>query len=242
MTNEITVTKSIAELVVKHPEIRKLLEEMGIDYCCGGKISLKEACGKAGLSPQDVVQRLKKVIQNSDDGRAYQKNLDEISQSELIDHIINKHHAFLKEELPRLKNLRKKVYHAHQQKYGRMLESLGQILEKLRIDIEMHLAKEEHILFPMIKQVESYDSQAGRKAQIHPVNIKNPINQMQYEHEVAGGLLAEMRKTTSGYSGNSAGLPTPVKVSRRFTMACGSWKTIFTNIYTWKTTYCFPKL
>ena len=200
MIDEITATKTIAELVVEHPETRKFLEEMGIDYCCGGKSSLEEACVKAGLSQHDIVQRLKKVIEGAGRGQTDQKNLDKISLSKLINHIIDEHHAFLKEALPRLKNLREKVYRAHQRGHGQLLESLGQILEKLRIDIEMHLAKEEQILFPLIEQIERYIKNGGPEPNMHCGNITNPINQMEYEHEVAGGLLAEIRKTTSGYN------------------------------------------
>lgn len=199
MTDEITVTDSVGEIVVKHPETRKPLEEMGIDYCCGGKNGLEEACENAGLSPQNVVQKLKKVIEASDKEKSEQRNLDKISLKELIDHIINKHHAFLKQELPRLKNLREKVYRAHQLKHGRMLEKLGRVLEKLRNDIETHLAKEEQILFPAIKQIENHVKQGGPEPEIHCGSITNPIDQMEYEHEAVGGFLAEIQKTTSGY-------------------------------------------
>ena len=200
MTDEITVTESVGEIMVKHPETRKPFEEMGLDYCCGGKNSLKEACENAGLSPQDVIQRLKRVIEDSGTEQSDRKDLDNIPLKELIDHIISEHHAFLKKELPRLKNLREKVYRAHQQKHGRMLDSLGRVLEKLRVDIEMHLAKEEQILFPLIKQIESHVKQGGPEPNVHCGNIANPINQMEYEHEVAGSLLAEIQKTTSGYN------------------------------------------
>jgi regulator of cell morphogenesis and NO signaling len=200
MADEITVTNSVAEVVVKHPETRKLLEAMGIDYCCGGKLALKEACENAGLSPQDVIQKLKEVVESSAKERLNETNLDAISLKELIDHIINTHHAFLKEELPRLKSLREKVYQAHQQRHGQMLENLGLSFQKLRTDIEMHLAKEEQILFPAIEQIENHVKQGAPKPEIHCGSITNPISQMEYEHEVAGSLLAEIQKITSGYN------------------------------------------
>jgi regulator of cell morphogenesis and NO signaling len=99
MADEITVTNSVAEIVVKHPETRKPLEAMGIDYCCGGKHTLKEACENSGLSPQDVVQKLIEAVEYSDKERLNKTNLDVISLKELIDHITNTHHVFLKEEL-----------------------------------------------------------------------------------------------------------------------------------------------
>lgn len=199
MTDEITITKSIAEIVIKHPETRKPLEEMGIDYCCGGKNSLKDACENAGLSPQEVVRKLEEVVEAAGREQLNKANLDKISLKELKDHIINEHHKFLKKELPRLKSLREKVYQAHQQKHGPMLENLGRIFQKLSTDIEMHLAKEEQILFPAIEQIENHIKQGGPEPEIHCGSITNPINQMEYEHEVAGGLLAEIRKNTSEY-------------------------------------------
>ena len=217
MADEITVTKSVADIVVKHPETRKLLEVIGIDYCCGGKHGLNEACESAGLSPQDVVQKLKEVVESSEKERSNKIKLDEISLEELIDHIISEHHAFLKEELPRLKNLREKVYRTHQQKHGSMLENLGRSFEKLRIDIEMHLAKEEQILFPAIEKIENHFRQGGPKPEIHCGSITNPISQMEYEHEVAGGLLAEMQKTTSGYNPPSE--------------ACESFKALYDGLW-----------
>jgi regulator of cell morphogenesis and NO signaling len=200
MADEIAVTKSVAEIVVKHPETRKPLEAMGIDYCCGGKHTLKEACENSGLLPQDVVQKLKEVVEAAGKERPNKIKMDEISLKELIDHIVNEHHAFLKAELPRLKGLREKVYRAHQQKHGPMLENLGRSFQKLSTDIEMHLAKEEQILFPAIEQIENHSRQGGPKPEMHCGSITNPISQMEYEHEVAGGLLADMQKTTSGYN------------------------------------------
>lgn len=199
MRSKISESTSIAEIVTQHPHTRKLFEEMGIDYCCGGKQPLKEACRKAGLSLHDVIQKLINVTTQHDSKELLSKNWSEVSLGELVQHIIAKHHVYLKEQLPRLKDLAKKVYNAHRQHHGEMIQKLLQYLEHLWTDIEMHLAKEERILFPLIQEMETFGNGQGPKPMMHCGSIENPIRQMELEHVSAGDILAEMRTITSEY-------------------------------------------
>lgn len=199
MNWEITENTSVAEIITQYPDIRRLFEEMGIDYCCGGKNSLKDACQKAGLSWQNVITKLKEIIEQPNSPKSPSTNWLEVSLTELIQHILTKHHVYLKEHLPRLKNLSDKVYHAHQQNHGEMLQKLKQALETLRIDIEMHLSKEEQILFPLIKDMETFANGQGSKPIVHCGSVENPIRQMEIEHDSVGKILAQMRKITSEY-------------------------------------------
>lgn len=190
---------SIAEIVTQHPHIRNLLEEMGIDYCCGGKQTLKGACDKGGLSVQDVIRKLIKGAEQPVSKELQSNNWSEVSLTELVQHIITAHHGYLKEQLPRLKDLVKKVYNAHQQHHGETIRKLQQSLGHLQMDIEMHLAKEERILFPWIKDMEMYAEGQGPKPAMHCGSIENPIRQMEQEHESAGHILGEMRSNGSEY-------------------------------------------
>ena len=199
MNWEISENTSVAEVVTQYPETRRLLEEMGIDYCCGGKHSLKEACHRSGLSCRDVIGKLKEAIEQSVSEKSPSKNWIEVSLTELVQHIIDAHHTYLKEHLPRLKSLSDKVYNAHKQHHGEMIQDLKRAIETLRIDIEMHLAKEEQILFPLIKEMESFAKNQGPRPTVHCGSVENPIRQMEAEHDAAGDLLAQMRKITSEY-------------------------------------------
>ncbi len=190
---------TIAEIVTQYPQTRRLLEELGLDYCCGGKTSLQDASQKAGLSCQEVLTKLNEKIDQSDSKESPPKNWMAVPMTELIRHIVDIHHTYLKENLPRLKNLSEKVYRAHMQHHGDMLQKLKQVLETLRIDLEMHLAKEEEILFPLIREMESFANNQGPRPAVHCGTIQNPIQQMEYEHQSAGELLGQMRKITSDY-------------------------------------------
>lgn len=199
MNYEISGNTSVAEVVIQYPQTRRLLEEMGIDYCCGGKHSLKDACSKAGLPWQNVIGKLKETIEQSVSEKSQSKNWTEVPLTELVQHIIDAHHKYLKENLPRLKSLSDKVYNAHKQHHGEMIQELKRALETLRIDIEMHLAKEEQILFPLIKEMEVFANNQGPKPTVHCGSVENPIRQMEAEHDAAGNLLERMRKITSKY-------------------------------------------
>lgn len=199
MNYEISENITVAEIVTKYPHTRSLLEEMGIDYCCGGKHSLKEACSKIGLAPLDVMKKLEMAIEKPVSEKTESKNWAKVSLTELVEHIIAAHHKYLKENLPRLKSLSDKVYNAHKKHHGDMIQELKRALETLRIDIEMHLAKEEQILFPLIKEMEAFANNQGPKPTVHCGTVENPIRQMEAEHDAAGGLLERMRKITSEY-------------------------------------------
>jgi len=199
MNSGISENVSVAEIVTQYPQTRRVFEEMGIDYCCGGKISLKGACQKTGLSCKDVSEKLYEAIEQSKSEGLQAKDWTKVSLTELAEHIIDAHHKYLKDNLPRLKNLSDKVYNAHKQHHGEMIQKLKQALENLKTDIEMHLAKEEQILFPLIEEMETFADGRGPKPQVHCGSVQNPINQMELEHDRAGELLAEMRKITSEY-------------------------------------------
>ena len=199
MNLEISDNASVAEVVTQYPQTRRILEEMGIDYCCGGKRPLKDACNQAGLSWQDVISKLQEPIEQSQSGEHPPNNWAEVSLSELVEHIIAEHHAYLKENLPRLKGLANKVYNAHKSQHGEMIQQLIQAFETLRTDIEMHLSKEEQILFPLIKETEAFVSNQGPRPTVHCGTVENPICQMEVEHDAAGNILAQMRKITSEY-------------------------------------------
>jgi len=196
MAIEIPENLSVGQVVARYPQTRKAFEEMGIDYCCGGKQPISEACRKAGLNCRDVTDRLAHVIEQPE--QLPSGNWLKASLTELSDHIEQRHHTYLRENLPRLVKLAEKVYAAHKEAHGPMMKQLIQAIELLRVDIEMHLAKEEQVLFPIIRQMDAFRGQ-GQAPAFHCGSIQNPIGQMEYEHDAAGQMLEQIRKITSEY-------------------------------------------
>jgi regulator of cell morphogenesis and NO signaling len=195
---EISLNEQLGQLVVRFPQIRQTLEQMGIDYCCGGCLTLHQAADKKGLSVENVVKDLREAIETGRDRQQY-RDWSVESLTELADYIEKNHHSFMNEQLPRLEQLINKTLKAHNDRHGRMLKQLRETYTALKSEIELHLSKEEQILFPFIRQIDNFKPDQEIKPELHCGSVENPIGQMECEHDRAGKALERMREITSGY-------------------------------------------
>lgn len=189
----LTATKTVRELAVEVPSATRVFEKLGIDYCCGGDRPLEEACASANVAVDDVLR----ALEQGSDASASVTTCDwnTTSLSELVDHIVNKHHTFVKSETPRLQALIAKVTGVHGQNHPE-LQQVQTAFSELADELAAHMLKEERILFPYVKQM------AGG-ADCGPScfgSVQNPIRVMMLEHDNAGEKLREMRRITSDYS------------------------------------------
>jgi regulator of cell morphogenesis and NO signaling len=102
---------TVREMVRRFPQVRQSLEEMGIDYCCGGDVSLQEAAASQGVSLDALLQALDEAA-HSVTGPEF-RDWSIASAAELLDHIVSTHHEFMRRELPRLGVLLDRVKQAH---------------------------------------------------------------------------------------------------------------------------------
>ena len=179
----ITADSKVGELAAEHPLATRVFARHGIDFCCAGGQPLATACGKQGVDVTDVIGELEREI----DGQpADVVRWDERPLDELIDHILVTYHEPLKEELPRIEAMMRKVHTVHGAKDQERFDALLATVLEIRAEIEGHLPKEEEMLFPMIR--------AGRGAM-----MAMPISVMEEEHEILGDLLRKVRSLTDEY-------------------------------------------
>jgi regulator of cell morphogenesis and NO signaling len=183
----VSTEKTVGELAVENPVAARVFEKHGIDYCCGGKKSLETACNERGIAPEALLLEL--VASNPE---PEERDWKTAPLHDLIAHIVMRHHAYLKSELPRIADLFAKVLRAHGEREPRLAE-VSEVFEVLKEELDAHLMKEEMILFPAIVRIE-----AGSNAGV-PCSIEHPIARMEYEHESAGRALAQMRHLTLDY-------------------------------------------
>jgi regulator of cell morphogenesis and NO signaling len=198
LSTHIKPDQTVGEIVVQHPCVRARFEQLGIDYCCGGKMTLAEAVAGAGLEWETVAEELRKTLEQSDENTAA-TDWNAVPVTALADHILKTHHVFMKEQLPRLDALLAKVQKAHGARHGNMLQKLRRAFNVLRGELEPHLMKEEQILVPAIKGIDAFITGSGPRPVVQCGSVANPIRQMEYEHENAGNLLTEMRSVTDDY-------------------------------------------
>ena len=192
-TMAITATKTVRELAVEVPNATRVFEKLGIDYCCGGGQPLEHACATANIAIDDAVRALEQSTSHPAHSAACDWNLAPLG--DLVDHIVEKHHTYVKTEAPRLQALIAKVVGVHGKNHPE-LEQVQIAFSALANELAAHLMKEEQILFPYVKQMASG---SGRGPSCFG-SVHNPIRVMMMEHDDAGKTLREMRRITSDYS------------------------------------------
>ena len=115
--------------------------------------------------------------------------------STLIDHILDTHHAYMKVQLPRVEARLAKVLHAHGDRHGDMLCAVARVYGAMKAELDGHLAKEEMVLFPLVRALEG----GAPSGSFHCGSVQNPIRVMFMEHDSAGEALVELRRLTGGY-------------------------------------------
>lgn len=188
--------KTVREYAVETPGATRVFEKLKIDYCCGGGRSLGDACAAAGVGVEEVVRLLEQA-------NAFKGDTPEGLQSgtlaELIDHILDKHHAFTRDELERISALAEKVASKHGANHPELLR-VRTLFGQLCDDLRPHMFKEEMILFPYVKQMEQAVA-AGRPMPYAPFGtVGNPVRVMMSEHDTAGDILRELRAATADYA------------------------------------------
>jgi regulator of cell morphogenesis and NO signaling len=215
----LNATQTVRELATEVPNATRIFENLGIDYCCGGGKSLEDACHQAKIPVQDVLQKL----QQTSAPAAAVSDLPDFRQtglSDLVSHIINTHHAYVKQEIPRLQKLLAKVVSVHGQNHPELFE-VQHVFGGLSAELVSHMMKEEMVLFPYVVELER-TVQSGKRAPSAPFGtVNNPVHMMEMEHEAAGNALREIRSTTGDYT------PPPD--------ACFSYNTLFAALKDFET-------
>jgi len=189
--NEITVG-SIAAKDYRKAEVFK---KMGIDFCCGGDKSLKEASEEAGIALTD----LEKALQNADTtSPAASMDYNKWSLDFLSDFIVNTHHQYIRDNAEIINNLAQKVAQRHGSSHAELPELALKVNHFLQ-DLLEHTLKEEEVLFPNIKQLVAHQKDPVKYPAM-PGKVSPAIKAMQAEHDQAGTELHFFRKTTKDYT------------------------------------------
>jgi regulator of cell morphogenesis and NO signaling len=188
---------TVSEIAASSLAAVKVFERLGIDYCCGGKRPLAAVCSEKGYDPSAVQHELEAAMGPA---AAAAKDWSTAPLQELVEHIVAKHHAYLRREFGPLGQRLDKVYRVYNERYGPTLVGLPEVFDGLRAELDLHMHKEEMVLFPVIAAYGSA-SQAGAPLPATPFgSVGNPIRMMETEHESAGRALADIRTITAHFA------------------------------------------
>ncbi|MDO5735674.1 MAG: iron-sulfur cluster repair di-iron protein [Propionibacteriaceae bacterium] len=184
----VDVNMPLGDLVTADPRRSRILEGFGLDYCCNGHRSLSEATSAAGLDLAEIASALDlpgvAPTETTGVGRA---------NSALAHDIVDSHHAYMWEEMPRLQALVDKVLAAHGDKHPELAEVHTTFAQALA-ELDPHMTTEERIIFPAISRMEKSGAPATSGS------LAQPIQQLRDEHEVVGNLFRHIRTLTDGYA------------------------------------------
>jgi regulator of cell morphogenesis and NO signaling len=192
----ITPETRIADIAAQNPATIRIFQQLGIDFCCGGKRPLAEACRER----QITFAELTSALASAETGSSAEIPGADARLAELIRFIVDRYHADLRVELPRLAQMATKVDDVHGAKHPGAFPELVQVFAGLRSELETHMMKEERVLFPYVERLEALADDGGTLAASPFGSIQAPIGMMEHEHDDAARALARLRQLTNGYT------------------------------------------
>lgn len=193
MSNMFSVNDKIGNIAAKFPKSMEVLRAYNIDFCCGGDRPLIEAIKKQNLNEEEVITKINELYDSFINEINEETNWNEAPYNKLIDYVVNTHHAYLADELPRLSELTTKILRVHGE-HHKELRTVHKLFHSLKMELEQHLIKEEEEVFPRIKEYEKNKSKELLEATL------KIIEELEDEHEGAGDILKELREVTSNYA------------------------------------------
>jgi regulator of cell morphogenesis and NO signaling len=213
----ITSDTRVGEIAAANPSATRVFEDAGVDYCCGGKKSLHDACMSAGVSSEEILQRLR---ENQASVGEDDRNWTSAALGELTEHIREKHHRYVREAIQRVQPLAAKVKGKHGLKHPELAQ-IEELFSQVSREMTGHMQKEEQLLFPYI---EALDRAANGQEKIERPffqTVRNPVHAMMEEHDAAAAVVRQIRDASSGYT-----LPEG---------ACASYQALYRDLHEFET-------
>ncbi len=184
-------TTTLGDIVSRDFRAGAILDRYGLDYCCGGAHTLAEGCLKRGVSVARVVSELEALDPAS-------RQAPEQDPVALIDHIVSKHHAYVRDTMPAIQNHLSKVAAVHGARHPE-LPFIEAKFSKVAADLSMHMVKEERVLFPYVRALAEAIAHGTPPPPDMFGTVQNPIRMMEIEHQEAGDGIETIRELTHGY-------------------------------------------
>ena len=187
----------VADLARLHPATIRVFQRHGIDFCCGGKLALSDACARKGVPLEGVLADLRASVAGETPDE--EPNWSARPAVEIVGHILARYHAGLRDELGRLVAMSTRAADRHGDSHPELVE-VRDLVAKLAAEMKEHLEREEREIFPALL----HGDLSG---------VGGEVATAEAEHEEVGRLLAQLRRVTNGFQ-------PPLE-------ACNTWRGLF---------------
>ncbi|HXH17479.1 MAG TPA: iron-sulfur cluster repair di-iron protein [Chitinophagales bacterium] len=189
--------KTVGQWVAEDYRTAEVFKKHGIDFCCGGGRSVQDVCEKKGVD----YALLEKELLNAGTKKSAESNLNasEWQLDFLADYIVNVHHAYVRQNIPYLLEYAGKVAKVHGNANPETVR-INELINQLVSELQMHMVKEEKVLFPYIKKLARVRQENLQMEKPHFGTVHNPVRMMEAEHEHAGGILKQIRSLSRDFT------------------------------------------
>jgi regulator of cell morphogenesis and NO signaling len=192
---------TVAEIATSAPATIRIFQDHQIDYCCGGRKPLEQACAARGLNLDTLLHELQAAVAPVAGEPVWANE----PLTALVRHIQARYHEPLRLELPRLEAMLDKVVSRHGDHLPETLLPLQRAFNQLQGELLLHMTKEDRVLFPFIVRLESGEEVPSEDALQW---IQSPIAAMEADHDEAGRALAFIRDVTGSFAPPEWACPT----------------------------------
>ncbi|MEJ2635155.1 MAG: iron-sulfur cluster repair di-iron protein [Calditrichia bacterium] len=190
------VEETLGKIVTRDFRTAEVFKRYGLDFCCGGKKTVTEACEEKGIDPDKVraaLQEMEGILEMNS-----VNHFDTWELDFLADYIVNNHHAYVRRALAELPQYLSKLVEAHGATHHE-LSRINEMFSAVKIELESHMMKEERILFPYIRQLAAAKRNGGSAPVPGFGTIENPVRMMEAEHQSAGEAMEEISRLSGNY-------------------------------------------
>jgi regulator of cell morphogenesis and NO signaling len=192
---ENTTNLTVGQWVAQNYKTAQIFRNYGIDFCCGGGISVEKACSQKNAPYVTVLSELESLGNTA----SVSENYNSWKLDFLADYIVNTHHDYIKNKLPELNFYANKVARVHGERHPELYDILRLFLE-IEQEMSQHMMKEEHVLFPFIKEMVSAQISAQQLSKPPFGTVKHPVEMMEHEHDSAGRIMEEIQQLTNNFT------------------------------------------
>ena len=187
--------RSLGELVQEDARAAGVFESFGLDFCCNGRRTLRDAA-----EAQDVpLDALVGALADLGDPAGVDTEPDEWRELDvLVRHIVDCHHAYVRSVSPTIIAWLDRLVERHGGRHPE-LEAMKQTFEELATELATHMVKEENILFPYIVDLAVARTRGARLPAGPFGTILNPVRVMEADHALAGELSGKLRRLSGGF-------------------------------------------
>jgi regulator of cell morphogenesis and NO signaling len=207
---DLSVSMTVGDIVGHDLRTAAVFARHGIDFCCGGRRSLDDACHAKGVDPGAVLRDIEAL----EPGDAA-SDMTAWPVDALADYIVERHHAYVRRQIPAITTMLGKVVAAHGERHPSIAQ-IASTFASLASELMHHMDKEEQILFPYVRAMARMRRDGAQRVATPFGTVRNPIRMMEDDHQHAAADLWMLRTLSNGFTVPDGG--------------CVTWRACFSEL------------